>query len=75
MCHFVVGGMLILDKLHNYACVNYVFANIVLPHLHFLWFQGVYVNIDEFKSKFRVLSAKFGKPGQPVRHVFNYDLL
>ena len=38
-------------------------------------FQGVYVNIDEFKSRFRVLSAKFGKAGQPVRHVFNHDLL
>ena len=52
-----------------------MFAIIDLPHLHFLWFQGAYVNIDEFKSKFRVLSAKFGKPGQPVRHVFNHDLL
>ena len=37
-------------------------------------FQGVFVNIDEFKSRFRVLSAKFRKAGQPVRHVFNHDL-
>jgi hypothetical protein len=39
--------------------------------------QGVYVNIDEFKSKHRVLAASFGGqtgPLPPPRHVGNQDV-
>ena len=34
--------------------------------------QGVYVNIDEFKSKFLVLCSHFA-PDYPVKHMLNDD--